>query len=168
MLERVRNGFRGGRRRPQVLEDIALRPIGVVRNRVTSTDSRDWRQVGSTIILEPELAPALLGLDSYSHIVVLSWLHGIPPDVRGSKLQLHPRDDPKNPLQGILATRSQIRPNPIAIACVRLLGIRDNEIRVRGLDVIDGTPVLDIKPYLPPFDSIPVATMPAWAAGERA
>jgi tRNA-Thr(GGU) m(6)t(6)A37 methyltransferase TsaA len=113
-------------------------------------------------VIRPDLEDALLGLETYSHIKVLFWPHLVSEEVRGSKHRLHPRDDPANPLQGILATRSQIRFNPILVTAVKLVGVKGNEIRVRGLDAIDGTPVLDVKPYIPPFDSVPDATLPAW------
>ena len=116
----------------------------------------------SRIVVRPELADALLGLERYSHVLVLFWPHRVPADVIGSKHRLHPRDDPANPLQGVLATRSQIRFNPILVTAVRLLGVKGNVLRVRGLDAIDGTPVLDIKPYVPYFDSVPDAAVPGW------
>ena len=68
----------------------------------------------------------------------------------------------RNPLQGVLATRSQIRFNPILVTSVRLLGVKGNVLRVKGLDAIDGTPVLDVKPYIPRFDSVPEAMTPEW------
>jgi tRNA-Thr(GGU) m(6)t(6)A37 methyltransferase TsaA len=104
----------------------------------------------------------LLNLSDYSHVIVLFWPHEVPEDVRGSKPQLHPRDDDKNPLMGVLATRSQIRPNPILTSPVRLLGVKGATLRVRGLDAIDGTPVLDVKPYLPHYDAIADAKVPGW------
>ncbi len=145
------------------LADVTLHPIGVVRSRIKETgDSRDWQQTECSIIIRPELTGALLGLDTYSHVMVLFWPHLVPDEVRGSKHRLHPRDDPQNPLQGILATRSQIRFNPILVTTVVLLNVKRNVLRVRGLDAIDGTPVLDVKPYIPHFDSVPGAKAPEW------
>jgi len=154
------------------LPPVTLRPIGVVRSRVKESQPPgfDWSGVVSRIVVRPELADALLGLDTFSHVKVLFWPHLIPPDVIGSKHRLHPRDDPQNPLQGILATRSQIRFNPILVTAVPLISVSGNTIKVRGLDAIDGTPVLDVKPYVPHFDSISEAKVPAWltqAAGDR-
>ncbi len=164
MLQRASRLF--GRRSPAPFPqpaDVNLRPIGVVRSRVKETgDGRDWREVKSQIVIRPELADALLGLDTYSHIMVLFWPHLVPDEVRGSKHRLHPRDDPQNPLQGVLATRSQIRFNPILVTTVQLLGVKRNVLRVRGLDAIDGTPVLDVKPYVPYFDLVPEAKVPEW------
>lgn len=146
------------------LPAITLTPIGVVRSKVKTTQvpGFDWAKVTARIVIRPELEDALLGLDTYSHIKVLFWPHLVPEDVRGSKHRLHPRDDSANPLQGILATRSQIRFNPVLVTSVQLLGMKGNEIRVRGLDAVDGSPVLDVKPYIPSFDSVPDASLPDW------
>jgi tRNA (Thr-GGU) A37 N-methylase len=81
---------------------------------------------------------------------------------------MHPRDDESYPLMGVLATRSQIRPNPLLLTPVRLLGIKGTTLKVRGLDAIDGTPVLDIKPYLPFADAVPEAQVPEWVAKAQA
>jgi tRNA-Thr(GGU) m(6)t(6)A37 methyltransferase TsaA len=141
---------------------ITLWPIGVVRNRVKEPMPDGWGDVKSRVVLRPELAEALLGLDGYSHIHVLFWPHQIPEEVRGSKPRLHPLDDPANPLQGVLATRSQIRFNPILASVVPLLSVKGNVLHVRGLDAVDGSPVLDLKPYIPYHDSIPEATVARW------
>jgi tRNA-Thr(GGU) m(6)t(6)A37 methyltransferase TsaA len=163
MLDRVCRLFS---RAPQLarLADITLRPIGVVRNRIKEPTSHGWDEVKSRIVLRRELAEALLGLEGYSHIQVLFWPHQIPEEVRGSKPQLHPMDDPANPLQGILATRSQIRFNPILTSVVPLLKVKGNVLHVRGLDAVDGSPVLDIKPYIPHHDSIPEAKVARWVS----
>jgi len=151
------------------LPEIIVRPIGVVRNAIGEPrpPGFDWSAVKSRILVRPELADSLLGLETYSHVKVLFWPHLVPADVIGSKHRLHPRDDPENPLQGILATRSQIRFNPILVTAVPLLSVRGNAVGVRGLDAVNGTPVLDIKPYFPHFDSIPDARVPGWVTRAR-
>jgi tRNA-Thr(GGU) m(6)t(6)A37 methyltransferase TsaA len=162
MLRRIRRLFS---RKPEPFPDlvpVSLQPIGVVRNDAREPKPEGWRDVTSRIIIRPGLEEALLGLNTYSHIVVLFWPHQVPDDVRGSKPRLHPRDDPQNPLQGVLATRAQIRFNPILTTAVPLLGVKKNILTVRGLDALDGSPVLDVKPYIPDFDSVPEATVPAW------
>ena len=143
---------------------VTLEPIGVVHNNVPVPQAYDfdWRKVESRIVVPPELADALLGLDAYSHVLVLFWPHQVEDGVRGSKHQLHPLDDERNPLQGILATRSQIRFNPILLTAARLLTVKDNVLKVRGLDAVNGSPVLDVKPYNPYFDAVADATVPAW------
>lgn len=162
MLEQIRRLFGGRVQEPGPLPAITMAPIGVVRNRIKKPTPHGWGEVASRIVLRPDIADALLGLADYSHIIVLFWLHGIPEEVRGSKHRLHPLDDPEMPLQGVLATRSQIRFNPIGLSVVPLLGIDGNVLRVHDLDAIDGTPVLDIKPYIPHHDAVPDARVPAW------
>ena len=166
MLDRLRRLFSRGAE-PPPLADVTLRPIGSVRNRIKEPMSGGWAEVTSQIVLRPELAEALLGLDTYSHIYVLFWPHQIPEEVRGSKPQLHPLDDEANPLQGVLATRSQIRFNPILVSAVALLKVERNVLQVRGLDAVDGSPVLDVKPYIAYFDCIAEAKVPQWVE-ERA
>jgi len=165
MLDPIRRRFKGRAQEHGPLPAITLEPIGVVRNRIKKPMPYGWNTVSSRIVLRPEFADALMGLSDYSHIVVLFWMHAIPEEIRGSKHQLHPMDDPQLPLQGVLATRSQIRFNPIGASAVPLLGIKDNILQVRGLDAIDGTPVLDVKPYIPRFDAVPEARIPSWAQG---
>ena len=162
MLDRVRRVFSKKAEPFPELPDITLRPIGYVRNGVKEPRPEGWEDVVSRVIIRPELEDALLGLESWSHVLVVFWPHLIPADVRGSKHRLHPRDDPQNPLQGVLATRSQIRFNPVLVTAVRLLAVKGNVLRVKGLDAVDGTPVLDVKPYVARFDSVPEATMPEW------
>ena len=166
MLDRLRRLFSGSPEPPPVA-DVTLRPIGVVRNRIKQPMPSGWEDVKSRIVLRPELAEVLLGLDTYSHVYVLFWPHQIPEGVRGSKPRLHPLDDPANPLQGALATRSQIRFNPILVSQVPLLKVEGNVLHVRGLDAVDGSPVLDVKPYIPDHDSIQEAKVPQWVM-ERA
>jgi tRNA-Thr(GGU) m(6)t(6)A37 methyltransferase TsaA len=145
---------------------VTLQPVGIVRNKVPVPQAYDfdWRKVESRIVIHSELTDALLGLSAYSHVLVLFLPHQVPEEVRGSKHQLHLLDDERNPLQGILATRSQIRFNPVLVTAARLLNVKRNVVTVRGLDAVSGSPVLDIKPYIAYFDSVPDATTPAWLA----
>jgi len=151
-------GFGGG---AVPREPVSLRPIGVVRNNVFQPMMEGWEDIRSDLIFRDDLMPALDGVDQYSHIIVVFAFHLVPDDER--VLRLHPGGDPALPEQGVLATRSQRRPNPVGVAIVPLLRRRRNVLRVAGLDAVDGTPVLDIKPYLPPYDSVPDARLPEWA-----
>ena len=163
MFDRVRRVFSKKPPPPfPELPEITLRPIGYVKNGVKEPKPDGWADVVSRIVIRSDLEDALLGLEAWSHVMVLFWPHLISPEVLGSKHRLHPRDDPENPLQGVLATRSQIRFNPVLVTSVKLLGVKGNVLRVKGLDAIDGTPVLDVKPYIPRFDSVPEAMMPEW------
>jgi tRNA-Thr(GGU) m(6)t(6)A37 methyltransferase TsaA len=95
-------------------------------------------------------APALDGLAAGQDVILVTWLHQARRDV----LQVHPRDDPSAALSGVFATRSADRPNPLGLHRVKILEIRDKRLRVRPLEAVDGTPVVDIKPVLPaPADS---------------
>jgi tRNA-Thr(GGU) m(6)t(6)A37 methyltransferase TsaA len=162
MLERFRRAFRRVPTAFPELPDVTTRPIGYVKSRIKQTMPDGWADIECEVVLRPELEPMLLNLRDYSHVIVVFWPHLVPEDIRGSKPQLHPRDDERNPLMGVLATRSQIRPNPILTSPVRLLSVKRAVLKVRGLDAVDGTPVLDVKPYLPFFDSVPDARVPKW------
>ena len=122
-------------------------PIGHVSSPIKERGLREVGDVVSKVVVAKEFAEALHRIDQYSHIVVLFQFHqsGKPTD-----LKVHPRGDPARPKRGIFATCSPVRPNPIGLTTVRLLECRGNELTVRGLDAIDGTPVLDIKPYVSP------------------
>ena len=139
-------------------EPITYRPIGVVRNRLTASPAGGWQNVRSDLILHDELELSLDDLDGFSHVIVLFHFHAIPNDVpRPLKQRVGGRE------VGLFATRHQLRPNPIGIGIARIVHRRKNVLRVRGLDAINGTPVLDLKPYLPPYDAIPEAELPDWA-----
>ncbi len=143
--------------------DITLRPIGVVRNEVKQPMREGWEKIVSDIIVDDSLTEALDGLAEFSHIIVLYWMHrvaatGNPPT------KVHPMGREELPLVGLFATRSPNRPNPLGKATVRLLERRNNILTVEGLDAIDGTPVVDIKPYLPGSDSADGARVAPWVA----
>jgi tRNA-Thr(GGU) m(6)t(6)A37 methyltransferase TsaA len=114
--------------------------------------------------LRAGLEDALLGLADYSHLIVVGWLDRIPEALR-ARLQAYPAGDERLPLQGALALRGGARPNPIAVTVCRLLAVEGSTLRVEGLDLVDGTPVLDVKPYIAHYDSFPKATIPKWARG---
>ena len=143
------------------LPDMNLRAIGIVRNEVKQPVRRDWERVVSDIVVDSSLTEALDGLEDFSHIIVLYWMHQ-----RAATGQLptkvHPRGRQELPLVGLLATRSPDRPNPVGIATVRLLQRQGNILKVEGLDAIDGTPVIDIKPHIPGYDSAADAKVPPW------
>jgi tRNA-Thr(GGU) m(6)t(6)A37 methyltransferase TsaA len=141
--------------------EINLTPIGFVRNAVTEPKREDWKSITSEIIVSEDLKDALSGIDEFSHIIVIYWMHKTSSSGR-SVLKVHPRRNQNLPLVGVFATRSPARPNPMGIATVKLLECRDNVLKVVGLDAINGTPVLDIKPHIPGSDSPAEATIPNW------
>ena len=96
------------------------------------------------IEFDPEIAPAAAQLERGEHLVLLTWLDRADRDV----LQVHPRDDPNRPLTGVFSTRSPDRPNPVGLHDVEVLEVDGARIRVSGLEALDGTPVLDVKPQL--------------------
>ena len=148
------------RRRVVPREPAVMRPIGIVRNGIAEPRPDGWQGVRSDIILREELSPMLEGIDGYSHLVVVFAFHRVPDSARRERITAR---DARVPEQGVLATRSQLRPNPVGVAVVPLLKRRKNILRVEGLDAIDGTPVLDIKPYYPNHDAVPEASVPDWA-----
>ncbi len=141
--------------------EINLTPIGFVKNAVTEPKGEDWQTIISEIIVNEDLKEALSGIDEFSHIIVIYWMHKTPASQR-SIMKVHPKRNLNLPLVGVFATRSPARPNPIGIATVKLLECRDNILKVIGLDAIDGTPVLDIKPHIPGSDSPTPARIPGW------
>ncbi|MFG2089598.1 tRNA (N6-threonylcarbamoyladenosine(37)-N6)-methyltransferase TrmO [Spirillospora sp. NPDC048824] len=96
------------------------------------------------LVFEPSVLDALDGLRPGDRVFVLTWLHLSPRDV----LRVHPRDDPAAPMRGVFATRSPDRPNPIGLHPVEILEAAGNRLRVRDLEALDGTPILDVKPVL--------------------
>jgi len=135
------------------LPGMTLKPIGIVRKGIKRAAAKcDREKVVSDIIIDTSLTEALDGLEESSHIVVLYWMHqAMSGEV---PLKVHPRGKQELPLLGLFATRTPNRPNRIGIAMVRLLERQGNILRVEGLDAIDGTPVIDIKPYIPGYDSV--------------
>ena len=146
-----------------MLESVAVKPIGVVHNSVKEPRMGGWESIESTIVVQDRWASALDGLERFSHIFVVYWMHLVSEQLRATMTHVHPRGDPQIPLQGVFATRSPVRPNPIGLRTVALLERRGNVLRVRGLDAIDGTPVLDLKPYLFYYDGVAESTVPDWA-----
>ena len=89
------------------------------------------------------------GLEENKFIFVICWLHKSKRDV----LEVHPRGDMSNPITGVFNCRSPERPNPISLTFCEIIRVTENSIVVKNLDILDGTPVLDIKPFLPHYDT---------------
>ena len=129
---------------------MSVVPIGVVSSPLT--DPAAAPKQGSEgapdawLVLEPGVAAGLDGMRPGDEIIVLTWLHRARRDV----LRVHPRDDLSNPERGVFTTRSADRPNPIGLHRVEVAAIDGARVRVRGLEAIDGTPVVDLKPVLRP------------------
>jgi tRNA-Thr(GGU) m(6)t(6)A37 methyltransferase TsaA len=123
--------------------------VGVVESSLRERDAAprqgDEGAPDATIVLGEPYVTALAGIDAGDEVLVLTWLDRARRDV----LAVHPRGDRSRPLQGVFATRSPDRPNPIGLHRVRVLAIEAGRIRVANLEALDGTPVLDLKPVLP-------------------
>jgi tRNA-Thr(GGU) m(6)t(6)A37 methyltransferase TsaA len=145
------------------MERIEVEPIGVVVGGRKEPVDDDWGGVEATITLDDRFdADALQGLDQFSHIEVVYFFHQVAPEKITADAR-HPRGNQDWPRVGIFAQRAKARPNRIGVSACELIGVDGREIRVRGLDAIDGTPVLDVKPYLREFAPRGAVREPAWA-----
>ena len=163
---------------PQIL---MLRPVGIVKSKIkepflTAGDDginmkrkidvakaeirRVAREV-SEIVINEDLLNNLDGIEEYSHLVVLYWAHRVPEKSR-SLSRVHPMGRKEFPRVGIFCTRSPARPNLVLTTVVRLLERKENVLRVTGLDAIDGSPVIDIKPYVQEFYPRQEVRVPEW------
>jgi tRNA-Thr(GGU) m(6)t(6)A37 methyltransferase TsaA len=140
---------------------MTLRSIGTVKNGSKKTHEGDWQTVVSKLVIDKKYERALEQVDGFSHIIVLYWMNQLVKP-KQTILKVRPRKRKDMPLVGVFATRSPVRPNPIGLTVVQVLECKANVIKVRGLDALDGTPVLDIKPYIPYSDSPRKTRTPAW------
>ena len=136
---------------PGTDSDIAYRAIGILRSPFQDIAGMPVQPVGAMGIaghveVHPEFARGLTDLEGFSHVFLLYHLHR----VTGYDLMVKPFMDTSH--HGIFATRSPKRPNPIGLSVLELAGIEGNTVHLRNIDILDGTPVLDIKPYVPRFD----------------
>jgi tRNA-Thr(GGU) m(6)t(6)A37 methyltransferase TsaA len=134
------------------LLDIRIRPVGIVRALEGGL---------SRIEIFEEYEPALLGVEGFSHLIILYWMHKLQEGER-ALLKVRPKGRQDLPLVGVFASRSRARPNPIGLTVVELVGRSGRELIVRGLDALDGSPVIDIKPYIPRSDRPSHARVPDW------
>jgi tRNA-Thr(GGU) m(6)t(6)A37 methyltransferase TsaA len=142
---------------------IEIAPIGWVR--APRVEARDdfWGGVTSTIELDAAFSPdALAGLADFSHLEVVYRFHGVPIE-RVESGARHPRNRSDWPLVGIFAQRGKARPNRLGVSRCNLVRVEGRVLTVQRLDAIDGTPVVDIKPYMVEFGPIGAVSQPAWA-----
>lgn len=148
--------------------EILIRPVGRVRSerKEVSMGIREGkleirpveggrgssRDLVSEVVISDIYSDCLEGLEEFSHIVILYWSH-LAVDESRKVTRLHPAGQADMPLVGVFATRSPVRPNPVCVTTVELLGRKDNILTVKGLDAVDGSPVIDIKPHHPYFDA---------------
>ncbi|MCK9298731.1 MAG: tRNA (N6-threonylcarbamoyladenosine(37)-N6)-methyltransferase TrmO [Methanoculleus sp.] len=163
---------------------MILRPVGFVRNTVQEpflvagrdgistregpAASRDHvrsvKEAVSDIVIDENRIALLDGIEDYSHITVLYWGHKVPEESR-SVDRVHPMGRTDIPLKGIFSTCSPARPNPVLATIVALHTRRGNVLEVTGLDAVDGSPVIDIKPYVPAQYPKGGVRIPAWMDG---
>lgn len=125
-----------------------LKPVGTVRSTLTSLSEAPMQGHDGApeawLDIESEFSACLRGIRVGDELLLLTWLHR----ARRNVLETHPRDDLQAPLLGVFATRSPERPNPIGLHPITVLEINGNRLRVRPLEAIDGTPIVDLKPVL--------------------
>ena len=139
---------------------IEFNRIGIVHNGVTEAHrGTRWADIESEIEIDAQWRDALAGLGEFSHIWVVTFLDRMPRGITGIPAKALDHLPPV----GIFATRGPQRPNPIGICAVELIRVSGCALRVRGLDALDGTPVLDLKPYLARRDAIQATRVGAWA-----
>jgi len=115
------------------------------------------------ISIFPEFSHALDGIEQFSHLIVLYWFHQRDDEKGRRTLRVVPRRHAGAPEVGVFACRSPNRPNPIGLCVVEIIRVSGNELFVKGLDADEGSPIIDIKPYLPRSDSAQEARVPEWA-----
>jgi len=139
-------------------QEYVLRAVGTVAK-------KDRRNV---LDIFPAYHDALLGLEGFSHVVVLYWLDRNDRPEKRRILRVHPRADSRNPLTGVFATRSPVRPNLIAFSVCKIKSVEGGRVFVDRIDAFDGTPIIDLKPYIPSSDCVPTAKVPDWVGtGKR-
>ncbi len=143
---------------------ISIEPIGTVRGGRAEARDDQWGGVEAEIVLDAArfTGEATRGLADFSHVMVVFHMHGVPE----SKIEYgarHPRERADWPKAGIFAQPARSRPNRIGVTICELVAVDGLILRVRGLDAIDGTPVLDVKPHLSGFDARGAVREPDWA-----
>jgi len=149
-------------------ENIVLKPLGVIHTNASDNQIKEEnRAIEAIVEIFPEFEEALEGLDGYSHLFVLSYLHKLRPEQIGP-LKVKPKRATRRgfkleelPTLGVFGLDSPTRPNPIGLTLVHLLKRHGRQLFVAGIDLFDGTPIIDIKPYHPDYQVNKFA-MPEW------
>ncbi|SHI21811.1 tRNA-Thr(GGU) m(6)t(6)A37 methyltransferase TsaA [Butyrivibrio fibrisolvens DSM 3071] len=142
------------------MTDIVMQPIGYVKNEVTQRKDTSWGDDTSTVVLNDEFKTGLTGLEDFSHAIILFHLDKAKYE-KEKHLQRRPQNRDDMPLVGIFSQRGKDRPNQIGMTSVEIISVTNSTLTVKGLDAIDGTPILDIKPYYPVYDKKD-AKVPKW------
>lgn len=134
------------------MDEFSILPVGTIHRRTNTIE----------IEIFEAYADALLGLNGFSHVHVLYWLHENDTPEKRAILRVHPRRNPANPLTGVFATHSPVRPNPIALSLCHILSVEGRRIRIQEIDALDGSPVIDIKGYIPYAGEKSDIRLPDW------
>lgn len=137
-----------------------MKPIGRVENAVSEKKDTAWGENVSSITLEEQYAGGLSGLEQFSHAIILYYLDQAQY-IKEKHLQRRPQNREDMPKVGIFSQRAKDRPNRIGMTSVEIVSVSDRTLTVKGLDAVNGTPVLDIKPYYPVYDR-KEAVVPGW------
>lgn len=140
------------------MKTINLNPIGFVKNNIQKLRFGNFTDEVSEIIIDEKFTDALNGIEDYSHVIIVYWMDKVKDYV----ITHRPQGNPNVPIVGIFACRCPSRPNPIGITTVKLLERQGNKIKVKGLDILNKTPVIDIKPYWPHYDKVEDGKIPDW------
>jgi tRNA-Thr(GGU) m(6)t(6)A37 methyltransferase TsaA len=131
--------------------------------RVLSIGVIDKKADRIALRVRPAYQKALQGLDGFSHVWVLYWLHKNDISATRATLQVHPRGSSTNPLTGVFACRSPARPNPVALSLCRVQAVQDDRVLVDAIEAFDQTPILDLKPYISRIDApVGAVRQPDW------
>ena len=142
------------------MQEIIMKPIGYVENNVLNKKDVSWGENISKIILEKEYYTGLSGLEEFTHAIIIYYLDKAIYK-REEHLQRRPQNRDDMPLVGIFSQRGKDRPNKIGMTSVQIIAVDEKSLVIKGLDAINGTAVLDIKPYYPVYDKKD-AYVPDW------
>ncbi|MBI4170442.1 MAG: tRNA (N6-threonylcarbamoyladenosine(37)-N6)-methyltransferase TrmO [Candidatus Aenigmarchaeota archaeon] len=142
------------------MKKITFMRIGVVKNNVKQPRFGNFADEISTILMDKKFSGALDGIEDYSHVIIIYLMN--KADRNDYVIRHRPQGKRDVPVVGIFACRCPPRPNPVAISTVKLLEHKGNKIKVQGLDALDRTIVLDIKPYWPQYDKVTNHRIPTW------
>jgi len=141
-----------GKKEKKMKDRFYIYPVGVIKK-----ENENVR-----IEVFEEYRDALLGLDDFSHITVCYWFHENDTPEKRNTMQVHPRKNKQNPLRGVFATHSPLRPNLIALTICKILSIKDTTIFIENIDALDGSPVIDIKCLIPSSELGSDIRLPEW------
>ena len=131
---------------------ITIIPVGVIHSKNNS----------SSVEIFDEYSDALLGLEGFSHIIILAWFHANDTRQKRAILRVHPWGNRNYPLTGVFATRSPVRPNPVSHFTSRILSVKDNIVQIESINAFEGSPVIDLKPFIPAEDAPSNIKLPDW------